>query len=117
MLAHVLVLIAPQTVFVFNSRTSRFVSDQKNCHMLLVSCSANHRTQEIAESIQAKLDEYKTENKDLGRNQGVSELIILDRGFDITSPLLHELTYQVIGSYIGDNNVYRIRKLISFVSE
>ena len=66
-----------------------------------VHCSANHRTQEIAGSIQAKLDEYKTENKDLGRNQGVSELIILDRGFDVTSPLLHELTYQVIDGFLA----------------
>ncbi|XP_065917509.1 syntaxin-binding protein 1-like isoform X2 [Dysidea avara] len=71
--------------------------------------SANHRTQEIAGSIQAKLDEYKTENKDLGRNQGVSELIILDRGFDVTSPLLHELTYQamVYDLLPIDNDVFK----------
>ena len=62
---------------------------------MALCCSANHRTREIAESIQVKLDEYKTDNKDLGRNQGVSELIVIDRGFDVISPLLHELTYQV----------------------
>ena len=61
----------------------------------LISSSVHHRTRELADSIQTKLDDYKAENKDLGRNQSVSELIILDRGFDIISPLLHELTYQV----------------------
>ena len=60
---------------------------------------AYHRTRELADSIQAKLDNYKAENKDLGRSQSVSELIILDRGFDIISPLLHELTYQVINCW------------------
>lgn len=57
---------------------------------------AHHRTRELAESIQTKLDDYKAESKDLGRSQNVSELIILDRGFDIISPLLHELTYQAM---------------------
>lgn len=66
------------------------------CDIQFVTCSAHHRTRELAESIQTKLDDYKAENKDLGRNQNVSELIILDRGFDVISPLLHELTYQVI---------------------
>lgn len=61
--------------------------------------SAHPRTRELADSIQAKLDDYKVESKDLGRSQNVSELIILDRGFDVISPLLHELTYQVINCY------------------
>ena len=63
---------------------------------MLLTYSAHHRTRELAESIQTKLDDYKAENRNLGSNPGVSELIILDRGFDVISPLLHELTYQVI---------------------
>lgn len=71
----------------------------------LILCSAYPRTRDLAESIQTKLDDYKAESKDLGRNQNVSELIILDRGFDVISPLLHELTYQVISCTIKEFDI------------
>ena len=43
------------------------------------------------------MDQYKADNPSLGvgRGKDKSELIILDRGFDVVSPLVHEITYQV----------------------
>lgn len=82
--------------------------------MLLTIYSAHHRTRELAESIQTKLDDYKAENSDLGRNPGVSELIILDRGFDVISPLLHELTYQVLILYAKKKHVFFFLNLVGY---
>lgn len=47
--------------------------------------------------VQQRLDQYKADNPALGvgRGKDKSELIILDRGFDVVSPLVHEITYQV----------------------
>ena len=59
--------------------------------------SGVRRVEEFAEVVQQRLDQYKADNPSLGAGRGKdkSELIILDRGFDVVSPLVHEITYQV----------------------
>ena len=54
------------------------------------------RLEEFADMVQQRLDQYKADNPALGGGRGKdkSELIILDRGIDVVSPLLHEITYQ-----------------------
>lgn len=76
------------------SRYSRYVLA---LHSSLSSCSGVRRLEDFAEMVQQRLDQYKADNPALGvgRGKDKSELIILDRGFDVVSPLVHEITYQV----------------------
>lgn len=63
-----------------------------------LSCNSGvRRLEEFADLVQQKLDQYKADNPALGAGRGKdkSELIILERGFDVVSPLVHEITYQV----------------------
>ncbi|EDO43369.1 predicted protein, partial [Nematostella vectensis] len=73
----------------------------------------------FANQVKARLDVYKRDDPSIGEGRYPAQLILLDRGFDPISPLLHELTYQAMAYDLINikNDVFKYNFNLFFLLE